>query len=657
VHALFFVVALWIGLDPTFSPRHLGLGTPMLTYYYLSAMVAAYCAGYFLLMGSSAVEGEREKAVKPPPGLLMSDPQAAERRLGRLAAATVWVVLGVLPVALLWRNFGQIRTTNGPAVREFARQLCADLPAGKLVVLSEDPRQLFLLRAEQAAHRYGKDALPLETRSLSSAQYHRFMVKQFPSWWPVALPTNEVVGPAKMIGLVSRFAAQQEVVYAHPSSGLFFERFLGRPNGLIHQLVKRGAKDPLLRTLEPGLVATNERIWTQRWTGTLGTLADKAKAKPHCGPPWAWPLLAKLRLTGEQNRTASALGAIYSKSLNYWGVQMQRLGRWAEAGAWFERALALNPNNLAAQINAEYNQQCQRGDKKRLDGAAVEKEFQDLFGAYRNWGEILNANGPVDEPTFLLRAAQALLPGGNYRQAAGGFARCGELAPEWVEPKLWLALSYISQRDFASALELTQRVQTSGPPQDGAGLAQLLMYQTTALQGLGRTNEAAACLESFINQHREHGDVLSTAAELLEQNQQFKKELALLDAVVSLEPNDLKLLAKKGRCELRLSRFDAAAATLTRVLSRDQSNAEARLYRATAWLEAGQLEAARDDFQGLLTTGPYAQNARFGLGAIAWRQQNTNAAIELYREYLSNSVPGSPEYRAAAQRLKRLKGD
>src|SRR5208337_5325284 len=99
------------------------------------------------------------------------------------------------------------------------------------------------------------------------------------------------------------------------------------------------------------------------------------------------------------------------------------------------------------------------------------------------------------------RTAQALLPGGNYRQAAGEFARCEELAPAWAEPKLWLALSCIDRRDFAAALELTDRVRAAGPPQDPVGLAQLLVCRTTALQGLGRTNEAAACLASFLSQY------------------------------------------------------------------------------------------------------------------------------------------------------------
>ncbi len=297
------------------------------------------------------------------------------------------------------------------------------------------------------------------------------------------------------------------------------------------------------------------------------------------------------------------------------------------------------------------------GTEQRLERASVEKEFGDRFAGYRNWAEILDANGPIDEPTFLLQTAQALRPGANYRQAAGDFARCTELAPEWAEPKLWLAWTYIELREFASAWELTERVQTAGPPQDGLGLAQLLMCRTTALQGLGRTNEAAACLEGFISQHRDQADVLATAADLLEQNRQWKKELAVLEAELSHEPNSLRLLAKKGRCELRLGRFAAAAATLTQALSGDESNEETRFYRAGAFLGAGQLDAARADYQVLLQAGPYAQNARFGLAAVARRKQDTNAAIALYQEFLANSAPGSPGYRAAAQRLKGLKGD
>ena len=47
-----------------------------------------------------------------------------------------------------------------------------------------------------------------------------------------------------------------------------------------------------------------------------------------------------------------------------------------------------------------------------------------------------------------------------------------------------------------------------------------------------------------------------------------------------------------------------------------------------AWFAAGQLEPARKDYQELLGTDDYSQNARFGLEAIARRKQGTNAAME-----------------------------
>jgi len=108
-------------------------------------------------------------------------------------------------------------------VREFARELYADLPTGKSVVLSEDLIQLLLLRAALAAGHHDKDVVPLETLSLASARYQRLMAKQFASRWPVAPPTNGVaaMGPFEQQDLISAFAAREQVVYLHPSSGLF----------------------------------------------------------------------------------------------------------------------------------------------------------------------------------------------------------------------------------------------------------------------------------------------------------------------------------------------------------------------------------------------------------------------------------------------------
>jgi len=50
VHGLFLIACIWVALDPPFSPRNKGFGSPFLTFYYLGALSVGYCSGYFLLL-------------------------------------------------------------------------------------------------------------------------------------------------------------------------------------------------------------------------------------------------------------------------------------------------------------------------------------------------------------------------------------------------------------------------------------------------------------------------------------------------------------------------------------------------------------------------------------------------------------------------------
>ena len=106
--------------------------------------------------------------------------------------------------------------------------------------------------------------------------------------------------------------------------------------------------------------------------------------------------------------TASFLSATYSKSLNNWGVLTQRQGHLADAGEWFRRSLDLNPQNVCAHINLDFNEHYQRGEKLRLNPAAVQKEYADIFGRQSDWREVLSDFGPVDEPTYLFRCMRIL---------------------------------------------------------------------------------------------------------------------------------------------------------------------------------------------------------------------------------------------------------
>jgi tetratricopeptide (TPR) repeat protein len=647
-HAAFLAVSLWIALDPPISPRKLGLGAPLLTQYYLSALVIGYCAGYFLLIGSVPV----------PKAARNQKPAFLQRCIAKLTVVAFWILLAALPLMLVWRNLDQVRATNGPALRQFARQLCGSLPAGKSVVLSDDPRQLFLVMAELAARRHDKDALLLDTASLAWSQYHIVKAAQFKSRWPAPPPTNglAVVEPGQVLQLISRFSSREPVFYLHPSFSGCFELFADRPNGAVHGLVPRTGDLPG-EALDSRAAAANEQYWEALWAGSLRVLTNLTNPKADDSRLVVGQLAARLSLVAEQNPTAAFLGGAYAKSLNDWGVRMQRLGRWKEAGLWFGRALELKPDNLPARINLEFNGRHQQGNRQRLDRESMQQQYLDLFAEHRTWEAVINDDGPVDEPTFLFETGRVLLGGGKPRQAVRQFARCAELAPDWREPQLWLAQGHVASGEFASALVLTDDIQAAGLPRDGTGLAQFLFCRANALEGLGRTNEAATCIESFITQYPEHADVLAVAAQLYLQGRQYQPALAVLDRLLDREPQNPELLSNKGLAELQLARYAAAITTLTTALALAPSNQVVRLNRAIACLRAGELEAARADYQQLFQASPRSYKVVFGLGEIAWRRQDTNAAIRFYQQCLALGLPASPESKLVAERLRQLKGD
>jgi tetratricopeptide (TPR) repeat protein len=634
-HAVFFAASLWLAFDPPFSPQAVNPGMPMLTFYYMSALVGGYCAGYFLLFDAGGVR----------------------RTVGQLAIAVTWFLLCALPLLLVARNLGVILSTNGPLLHDFAKAVYGDLPPGKSVVLVDDWKEVILLQGEANARRVEKQPILLDTASLASVRYQAAMARQFESRWPMPVPANrvEVVRPGKILKLISAFRAHEPVIYLDPAFNFLLERFTQEPLGFVRALEPRPARETASQTLSVSTVATNEQIWQKRWQDTLRNLSRRTLEQSNSGAGWFGTMFVTAGLKSHRNLTVHFLGAVSSRALDYWGVQMRRAGRPAEAATWFQRAIELNPDNLAARINLEYHQRCQQGDCARLNAPAIRRQFATLFGQGEHWGEVLIRDGPVDEPTFLFRSGRVLLATGNSRQAAGDFARSAELAPEWPAPKIWLAQSCLELQNFESVLELTEAVQAANPPEAGTPLAQLLYCRTMALRGLGRTNEATACIEGFLGRYRTNSEVLSTAADLYGQGGQYEQQLSLLEQLLERDPARSELLMKRGIAELKLSQYETAIGTLTKALSLTPSDGDARLSRAVAYLGTDQLDAARGDYEALLGKPETSGDALFGLGTIAWRQQNTNSAIQFYQQYLSNAIPRSPQYALAAERLEQLK--
>ncbi len=641
-HVFFLGMSFWMALDLPLSPRKIGLGPPLLPCsflpnYYLNAVVLGYCAGYLL-----RTEMRRLNA-----GWRLI---ARMKLIGRLGAVPVWMLVVALPVALAGRNLREIRWSNGPEVREFAEGLYADLPEGRTVALSADARQLILLDGALAAHGQVKDALLVDLAALPLPQYQYFMAQAWGARWPTAT-NGAATDLAAVTNLIARLAGREALVCLSPGFGYYQEGYVDLPKGLEHYLVARPLEDLGVGILDATTAVANEHFWEDEWTNVLQALAEQGKAKTNATSEFGRSMLGRAWLAREQNLTATSLRNIYSRALDDWGVELQRLGDWRQAGVWFERAVELRPDNLAAQINLWYNERYQWGEKARLNLHEAESRFREQYGKYPTWGRVILEGGPVDEPTFLNETARVLLFEGNFRQAAVDYARCEELAPDWMEPKLWFAQNLVAIHYWDKALVETEKIQQSKEAMDGSKVAQLMFCRVSALQGLGRTNEATECMNGFVRAHHGENVVLATAVELCVRDRRFEAALALLDELLLREPNNPEWLSNKAYAQMAMARRKEAIESLTTAIALAPRNQVLRLNRALVLLASGLLDAALGDYEEVLQTAPNARPVLFGLGEIAWRKKDTAAAIKFCEEYLASGVPQSYEYGLVSNRL------
>ena len=118
----------------------------------------------------------------------------------------------------------------------------------------------------------------------------------------------------------------------------------------------------------------------------------------------------------------------------------------------------------------------------------------------------------------------------------------------------------------------------------------------------------------------------------------------------------MRALLNKGALLIQLKDYPAAIEAMNHLLTLEPKNQAARLNRAIALLQSGQLDAAREDYEVVLKDRPRYYGIYYGLGEIAWRQQRKADALEYYRKYLQYAPRGTAEYNEVLQRVKELGG-
>ena len=633
IHGVFLLVCLWMLFDPPFSPRQRGFG---LTFYYLIALCIGYYSGYFLLIFGKKIANAGRRPRREP---------ASAQWLNRAVIAGVWLLGGATVAGLIYRNAPQIRATNDGTLQRYGSFVASELPRAGGYLMSDDPQRLTLVQSALARDGRLRDFVPLETQSLVVPAYHRFLHRKFPSKWPeLVSPTQtNTLNPVGLIAIVAKLSQTNDFFYLHPSFGYYFEQFYLEPHGLAYKMTLMPEDTQLPPPPDKNLIAENENFWSQTGAGQLAAI-QSAVTPPNAYKPQTLGarLLKRLHAPREQNLNAVVAGAFYSRDLDFWGVELQRAGEFEKAAQCFEDAQKFNPDNQVAQINLDFNKRLRARETTAVD---LSKTTADQFGKLSTLNDVLNADGPFDEPSFCFENGVVLAAdNGFYRQALAAFTRVRSFDPDYLPAIMWVGRIYVMSHLPRPALDAL-REPLADPNKFSLNetnetelnlLAAAAYFQETNLV------RGAELLEKEISRHPDNTTLLAVSAQAFMLHGMFSNALKAVDRRLQLMPDDPGPLFNRGYICIQLKDYDDAITALDRVLAIQPTNNDALYNRAIANLDAGKLDAARADYLRLQQIFTNSFQVAYGLGDIAWRQHATNEAVRYYQNISPMSATPIP---------------
>ena len=476
----------------------------------------------------------------------------------------------------------------------------AELPPQGAVVLSDDPLRYLYLKAALSRHGADSTHLLISTGPFAKdLDYLPLLAKRNPAYQLPTSWTNAPTGapsPLGAIRLIDQLAQRHEIYYVSPSFGYYFEHFYAEPIGLVYRLKVYPANVWDVPLPTETQIHDNQTFWKTNLAEVLPKLSPIIHQPPAPANPDLWETFRKkVKLKAEPSVLTQALGAYYSRPLDYWGVELQRANLLTEAWKCFDQSSELNPGNLAALINKAFNENL-RDHKKQF--VRPPKDLEEKLGA---WVDVLNADGPLDEPNCRDDLANTFALGGNFRQAVQQLNRVKQVAPDDVLPPLQLA--------------------------------QLMLY-----------------VQAYSN----------SLTQFLPNNQGYALSLSNSEQVLKMLPPEPRALPErtsalflKSVAFMQLTEYDRAIEPLNQLLLL-QTNYAAQLNRAIAYYKTDNLDAAKRDYKAVGKVATNAYQVFYGLGEIAYRQNDPRTAIKNYQLYLTNAPHGTDEAKSVAARLKEL---
>lgn len=650
-HGVLVLFCVWVALDCSLSPRYLhpGLmpsGFLLLPIYYLGALSVGYFSAYFLLVFG----------VKPPSRMarMMKD-YPVWMKLA--AQGGVYALAIVATTILTCRNLPEIRASNSGIYKEFVQALTHGVPP-KAVFFSDDFQRTALVQLLGASTPEGR-YLTVDTTSLKWPDYHAFLSKKYPGQWTNVVGVSRVqpLSDTLSLRIVRGIQETNSAYYLHPSFGYFFETSYPESHGFSYLLRSYPTNAVLPPPMPVSVAAENEKFWSDVEGNGFNKL--KNRMHPRGGKlQFMEGLAAGLSLPDPPNHDALALGAFYSRALVCWGVELQKMDQFKPAAAAFERALEINDENVVAQINLQSNQELAKGGKPHVE---LTKAIEDQFGKYRGWEQVMNLNGPFDEPTFCYEQGRLFTRGNLFRQAAQQFDRVATLAPENLPARLWLGQMYLRLGHPSESLSIVRQIKEK-PIVFGlsrSNIFELVMLEASTLLAQTNSAGAAAMIKATLKQYPNDEDTLIAGVQAFMTAGDYTNALVFIEDQLALRPNNGNALLNKGFSLLQTAAYAQAIVPLSTVIGMKDSIPNstyfnALLNRAISHFRLGDLQESQKDYESIAQTYPTEFRAHYGLAEIALRQKDTNRAIQSFELYLNNA-PWTMEAADVERRLKVLR--
>lgn len=284
-----------------------------------------------------------------------------------------------------------------------------------------------------------------------------------------------------------------------------------------------------------------------------------------------------------------------------------KIGQVPEALEYIDKAIALDPNYRPPYI---------------LGGILMSSAGKDWEAA--DYLRKAIKIDPSKEDAYL-HLALSLTRLFEYEEAVTTLKTLVKLNPDSILGYYYLGRTYSQMKLYRDALGYFTKVLELRPDFD-----QAIIDMAATYEAIGDYPNAIDTYRSLLDEEEHHAAVLQHLIQLLLQQRRFAEALDYLKQAAQSGLGGQETVRKIGLVHLELEQYDEAIAVFGKMLEKDPSADNIRLYRGIAYEEKGELDNAYSEFSKISHNSAQYFEAVSHIALILKEQGKTDAAIAVF---------------------------